>query len=95
MNINLFVLWMQSFEKSIVDFDKEGWLCTKIKSNKPTQPGCYLTMRYGYGGIYTILDEWKEIDGEFQWSVRILDGSQIIAYKPEPIEIPIFNEIKQ
>lgn len=52
-------------------------------------------MRYGYGGIYTILDEWKEIDGEFQWSVRILDGSQIIAYKPEPIEIPVFNEIKQ
>ncbi len=95
MNINLFVLWMQSFEKSIVDFDKEGWLCTKIKSNKPTQPGCYLTMRQGYSGIYTILDEWKEINGEFQWSVRILDGSQIIAYKPEPIEIPIFNEIKQ
>lgn len=29
MNINLFVLWMQSFEKSIVDFDKDGWLCTK------------------------------------------------------------------
>ena len=95
MDLNLFILWMQSFEKSIVDFDKEGWLCAKIKSNKPTKPGCYLTMRCGYGGIYTILDEWKEINGEFQWSVRILDGSQIIAYKPEPIEIPVFNEIKQ
>lgn len=95
MDINLFVSWMRSFEKSIVDFDKEGWLCTKIKSNKPTKPGCYLTMRYGYGGIYTVLDEWKEINGELQWSVRILDGSQIIAYKPELIEIPVFNEIKQ
>ena len=49
----------------------------------------------GVGDYEYLYDEWKEIDGEFQWSVRILDGSQMIAYKPEPIEIPVFNEIKQ
>lgn len=95
MNINLFVAWCKSFEKSIVDFDKDGWLCTTIKSNKPTEPGVYLTIRCGYSGIYTILDSWKEVNGEFKWTLQVLDGSKIVAYKPEPIEIPVLKEVTQ
>ena len=95
MNINLLVAWCKSFEKSVIDFDKDGWLCATIKSNKPTKPGLYLTIRCGYSGIYTKLDSWKEVNGEFKWTVQVLDGSEIVAYKPEPIEIPVFTEVVQ
>lgn len=54
----------------------------------PKEDGYYMTIRCGFSGIYTHLDEWKEN----KWQVGILDGSSVIAYSKERISKEIVNE---
>ena len=54
----------------------------------PKENGYYMTIRCGFGGIYTHLDEWK--DG--QWMVGIADASIVIAYTKKQIPKEIVDE---
>ena len=80
--------WMKTFEHTIVDFH-ETWF-SKVdgdfyKNFKPFREGkteledgtMYLTIRCGFGGIYTCLNQW--MGG--RWGAECLDGSTTIAYR--------------
>lgn len=85
MSFSEFIEWNKSFEKTIVDFGKEGWVRA---TKKPTKCGVYQTMRLGSCGIYCCLDEWKELDGFCDWQLKSFDGGVIIAYCPEEVYLP-------
>jgi hypothetical protein len=80
--------WMKTFEHTIVDFHKT-WF-SKVdgdfyKNFKPFREGeteleekmMYVTIRCGFGGIYTCLNQW--MGG--RWDAECLDGSTTIAYR--------------
>ena len=54
----------------------------------PTEEGYYMTIRCGFSGIYSCLNEWK--DGK--WQMEVLDGSTTIAYSKEQIPKEDVNE---
>ena len=68
---------MEITETKIFDFKGEY----KLVKYPPKKNGYYMTIRCGFGGIYTNLDEWKYN----KWQVGILDDSDIIAYSKEHI----------
>jgi len=77
--------WMKNFDEVVMEFsDKSGWIHIK---RKPEKEGWYVTVRVGFAGIYRLLDQWK--DGQFQ--IQCLDGSSVVAYSKDPVEIPNFN----
>ena len=47
----------------------------------PKKEGYYMTIRCGFSGIYTCLNEWKE----GKWQMQVLDGSQTIAHSINPL----------
>lgn len=81
--------WMKQFECKIVDFHESTWDGNTenvfYKGFKPFRKGrtelkedCdYVTIRCGFGGIYSVLNHWK--DG--RWFAECLDGSETIAYR--------------
>lgn len=68
---------MKITEEHIFDFNGE-W---KPATHNPNKEGFYMTIRCGLGGIYTILNEWKDND----WQMKVLDASTTIAYLRELI----------
>ena len=68
---------MEIKEGHIFDFNGEY----KLASCKPKEDGFYMTIRCGLGGIYHMLDEWKDD----QWKVGVTDASSVIAYSREQI----------
>lgn len=68
---------MKITEENIYEFHGEY----KPSNNPPKEDGAYMTIRCGLGGIYTMLDEWK--DGK--WQVGVTDASRVIAYSRERI----------
>jgi hypothetical protein len=73
---------MQTYEKTIFKFDHAE---NDFKPGKitPKEDGWYLTIRCGFPGIYTVLNEWK--DG--RWQMECADGSYTIAYSREKFDI--------
>ena len=81
--------WTEQFENKIVDFNESTWdgnvECVFYKGFKPFREGrtelkencTYVTIRCGLGGIYSVLNQWK--DG--RWFAECLDGSETIAYR--------------
>ena len=64
-------------EKDILKFHDDY----KPANLTPDKEGYYMTIRCGFGGIYTCLNEWK--DG--RWQVEVADASRTIAYSREQI----------
>ena len=73
---------IKSYEKKILDFDS----CEnnfKPAHYPPKEDGLYITLRCGLAGISQRLDRWE--DGK--WQLIILDGSKVIAYSKNKIEL--------
>ena len=49
--------------------------------NSPKEDGWYMTIRCGFSGIYSCLNQWKDE----KWQIQVLDGSRTIAYSREQI----------
>ena len=80
-NFIKFYMWTKTFNKKLVEYNKDKLLngCRPFRESKTNlENGVYLTIRAGLGGIYSMLDEWK--DGH--WGTRVLDNSYTIAYRP-------------
>ena len=69
---------MEIKEGSILEFNGEY----EPSNVPPKEPGFYMTIRCGLGGIYYDLNKWK--DG--RWQKNILDASRVIAYSKEVIQ---------
>lgn len=87
-----------------MDYNKQVFIFTRFGDNHldyhdfiptetPQKNGVYLTIRIGKGGIYTMLNEWK--DGK--WTDGCLDMSKTIAISRdntfEDDFKSVFNEI--
>jgi len=73
---------IKPYEKRIFDFDREE--NDFIPAHyKPKEDGIYLTIRCGFTGIGTYVNEWK--DGN--WQMNILDGSTTIAYSRNKLNL--------
>lgn len=73
---------IKSYDKRILDFDR------KENNFKPAhypikEEGLYVTIRCGLSGIYQTLDRYEN----GSWQLRILDGSRIIAYSRDKVEL--------
>lgn len=75
---------MEIKEGHILDFNGE-YVPAK---RQPKVDGYYMTIRCGLGGIYYIINEWK--DG--RWQVESLDDGYVIAYSKETISKEKVNE---
>ena len=75
---------INSYHKPLVDFHGDF----KPANRNPDKDGYYITIRCGLGGIYQILDEFK--DGN--WQTGILDDSRVIAYSRNIVELK--NDLK-
>lgn len=53
----------------------------------PEKNGIYKTIRAGLGGIYSVLNEWKDN----KWQVEAADASYTIYFDPEPIDMKQFG----
>ena len=81
---------MRNHEKTLMAFNRHGDDGTDFHPfsySKPKEEGIYLTIRCGFTGIYTMLNEWK--DGE--WQVECADGSTTIAYRKDQAIIDELN----
>lgn len=63
--------------EDIFDF-KEDY---KLAKYPPKDDGYYMTVKYGLGGIYTTINEWKN----GKWMVLATDDSDVIAYSREQV----------
>lgn len=73
---------IKSYEKKILEFDS-GENNFKPAHYPPKEDGIYITLRCGLVGISQRLDQYK--DGE--WQLRVLDGSKVIAYSKNKVEL--------
>ena len=73
---------IKSYDKKILVFDS-GENNFKPAHYPPKEDGMYVTIRCGLAGISQTLDRWK--DGE--WQLRVLDGSKVIAYSKNKVEL--------
>lgn len=73
---------MQTYEKTIFSFDHDK-NDFKPGNIKPKEDGWYITIRCGFSGIYTVLNEWKNGG----WAANSTDGSYTIAYSREKFDI--------
>lgn len=62
---------LNSYEKDFIRFNKEN----DFVLSDPKEDGLYLTIRCGHGGIYQVINEWKDC----RWMVYTADGSKTIA----------------
>ena len=53
----------------------------KLAKCPPKENGYYITVKCGLGGIYTIINEWKN----GKWMVLATDDSDVIAYSKEQV----------
>ena len=73
---------IKSYQKRIFDFDREE-NDFKPAHYPPKEEGVYVTLRCGFTGITQELDRYE--NGE--WQLRVLDGSKVIAYSRNTIEL--------
>ena len=73
---------VKSYQKRIFDFDREE-NDFKPAHYPPKEDGLYVTLRCGFTGITQELDRYE--NGE--WQLRVLDGSKVIAYSKNTIEL--------
>ena len=73
---------IKSYQKRIFDFDREE-NDFKPAHYPPKEEGLYVTLRCGFTGITQELDRYE--NGE--WQLRVLDGSKVIAYSRNTIEL--------
>ena len=69
---------MEITHERIFDFKNHEYIPAH---HDPKEPGYYMTIRCGLGGIYTCLDEFKT----GKWQVGVLDDSSVIAYTKEQV----------
>ena len=81
----------KSFQKQLYTFNRGDNIMEDFCPiyYKPKQNGRYLTIRCGFNGIYTIIDDWKDD----KWELDILDSSEVIAYSRKTIDNYILNII--
>jgi hypothetical protein len=68
---------LNSYEKDFIRFNKEN----DFVLSDPKEDGLYLTIRCGHGGIYQVINEWKDC----RWMVYTADGSKTIARSRDKI----------
>jgi len=73
---------IKSYQKRIFDFDRDE-NDFKPAHYPPKEEGLYVTLRCGFTGITQELDRYE--NGE--WQLRVLDGSKVIAYSRNTIEL--------
>ena len=73
---------IKSYDKQIFEFNPEE-NNFKPAHYPPQEEGMYITIRCGLPGIYQTLDQYK--DGK--WQLGVLDGSKVIAYSKNKIEL--------
>ena len=73
---------IKSYQKRIFNFDREE-NDFKPAHYPPKEEGLYVTLRCGFTGITQELDRYE--NGE--WQLRVLDGSKVIAYSRNTIEL--------
>lgn len=74
--------FIDSFDECIISFTGDSdWAPIR---RLPEKEGWYVTVRAGLGGIYKMLDQFK--DGKFQTSC--LDNSSILGYLKNPVTLP-------
>lgn len=73
---------IKSYQKRIFDFDRDE-NDFKPAHYPPKEEGVYVTLRCGFTGITQELDRYE--NGE--WQLRVLDGSKVIAYSRNTIEL--------
>ena len=75
--------FIKSFKKTILDAyedeDNKWKLFNPNHKNDNIEPGVYLTLRCGYGGIYQIQNSWDAKAKD--WMMKSADGSYTIMYK--------------
>lgn len=86
INFEKYCQEIKSYEADIMKFNKSN----DFVLSKPTTEGHYLTIRIGYGGIYTNINYWK--DGN--WLVFAADGSNVIARSSQQIFIESYETVK-
>ena len=76
---------LEIFRNELKDYKKEIFKFQDFNfaDSNPKEPGYYLTIRCGLNGIYQIIDEFKDE----KWQTEILDGSFVVAYSRETVEI--------
>ena len=72
-----YVRKIKSYEKPIFEFRNEWEKFTGQGQTKPQENGIYLTLRCGYSGIYSSVNQWAN----GHWDIQISDGSDVIAFK--------------
>jgi hypothetical protein len=70
-NLKKYIEELNYYEKYFIKFNKEN----DFVLSDPKEDGLYLTIRCGNGGIYQVINEWKEC----KWMTDSLDGSKTIA----------------
>lgn len=86
----VFCEFFRSWERKFLDLRSlEGtWKMFKeSKGWRPEKNGIYKTIRAGLGGIYSVLNEWKDN----KWQVEAADASYTIYFDPEPIDMKQFG----
>lgn len=85
-----FYEFSRSWERKFLDLRSlEGtWKMFKeSKGWRPEKNGIYKTIRAGLGGIYSVLNEWKDN----KWQAEAADASYTIYFDPEPIDMKQFG----
>ncbi len=72
---------IKSYDKRIFDFNEQNNF--KPAHYPVKEDGLYVTIRCGLSGIYQTLDRFENGD----WQLRVLDGSRIIAYSKDKVEL--------
>lgn len=73
---------IKSYDKRIFEFSHEK-NNFKPANYTPQEDGYYVTIRCGLTGIYQTLDRYENGD----WQLRVLDGSKVIAYSKNTIQL--------
>lgn len=75
--------FIKNFKKTILNANEDennNWkLFNPNHKNDNIEPGIYLTLRCGYGGIYQIENCWDAKTKD--WTMKSTDGSYTIMYK--------------
>lgn len=75
---------IKSYEKEIMKFDRNDAEINFCPAHyPPKEDGLYITIRCGFRGIHTYLNEWK---GD-KWQMEMADGSTTIAYSRNKVEL--------
>lgn len=83
---------MKKYESKIFEFNHDDKNFKPFRKDRitPKEDGIYLTIRCGFSGIYTVLNEWKNNS----WQMECADESITIAFDPIAVELNSIELIK-